>query len=105
MSEVINLMNKNTVVMRFNFDEGVYDIKSEKYMPFQLKGKINKMPEIKNNMTKYEMTQYLINLRKIMMQYCHFYLQEYFLYQGKMQKKYTTYLVMSNYKMKSQKPR
>lgn len=64
MSEAINLMNKNTVVMRFNFDEGVYEIKSEKYMPFQLKGKINKMPEIKNNMTKYEMTQYLIKSQK-----------------------------------------
>ena len=36
MAENINLMNKNTVVLTFNFDEGIYDIKSEKYMPFKL---------------------------------------------------------------------
>lgn len=64
MAENINLMNKNTVVMTFNFDEGIYDIKSEKYMPFQLKGKINKMPDIKDNMSRYEMTQFLIKSQK-----------------------------------------
>lgn len=56
-SEDIILMFGDTQVMRINFDYGVYDILSDKHMPYGLRGQIVKVPEESSNMTKYEKAQ------------------------------------------------
>lgn len=64
MSENFLLMNKNTIVMKINFNEGIYDVLDEKLIPFQLKGKIRPVKQIESNMTKYDLSQIFIAAQK-----------------------------------------
>lgn len=60
----ILLMSKDIVVMKINFDEGIYDILEPKLLPYQLQGKLVEIPELSESPTKYEMTQILRANRK-----------------------------------------
>ncbi len=42
------LMFENIEVMRINFDNGVYDVLSEKHLPYGLRGRLEKVPEIES---------------------------------------------------------
>lgn len=64
MSENFLLMDKDDIVMKINFDEGVYDVLNNNLLPYQLKGKIKSVPLVKNNMSKYELTQIIIAMQK-----------------------------------------
>lgn len=56
-SEDMVLMFGDTQVMRINFDYAIYDILSDKHMPYGLRGKIVEVPEESSSMTKYEKAQ------------------------------------------------
>lgn len=60
----ILLMMKDTVVMRINIDEGKYDILNENLLPWETKGKWRQVPEIKDYMSKYDVTQNLVASRR-----------------------------------------
>lgn len=64
MSKNICLMNKDVKVLTFNFDDAVYNIDSKKYLPYQLRGRIQEMPKLKENLSRYEATQYIIKSQK-----------------------------------------
>ena len=64
MSENFLLMDKDDIVMKINFDEGIYDVLNNSLLPYQLKGKIKSVPLVKNNMSKYELTQIIIAMQK-----------------------------------------
>ncbi len=62
MSENFLLMDKDDIVMKINFDEGIYNVLNNSLLPYQLKGKIKSVPLVKNNMSKYELTQIIIDM-------------------------------------------
>lgn len=62
MSENFLLMNKDDIVMKINFDEGIYNVLNNNLLPYQLKRKIKSVPLVKNNMSKYELTQIIIDM-------------------------------------------
>lgn len=64
MSENFLLMNKDDIVMKINFDEGIQDVLNNNLLPYQLKGKIKSVPLVKNSMSKYELTQIIIAMQK-----------------------------------------
>ena len=64
MSENFLLMDKDDIVMKINFDEGIYDVLNNRLLPYQLKEKIKSVPLVKNNMSKYELTQIIIAMQK-----------------------------------------
>jgi len=64
MSERMLLMHKDDPVMRINVDEGQYEVIDPKHLPFQLKGKITKVPELSAAPSKYEITQMTIAMNK-----------------------------------------
>lgn len=59
MSDVVNtlLMMKDTIVMRFNFDEGIYDVVNPTLLPFQLQSQIEVVPEYHDSMSKSDLKQ------------------------------------------------
>lgn len=50
----ILLMSKDTVVMKINFDEGIYDVACPELLPYQLRGKIIDIPELSGHPSHYE---------------------------------------------------
>lgn len=58
------LMMKDTVIMKINVDEGVYDIINEKYLPWVLKKRIQEPYPEKTSYTKYDIIQMQIIARK-----------------------------------------
>lgn len=62
MSENFLLMDKDDIVMKINFDEGIYNVLNNNLLPYQLKRKIKSVPLVKNNMSKYELTQIIIDM-------------------------------------------
>lgn len=64
MSENFLFMDKDDIVMKINFDEGIYNVLNNSLLPYQLKGKIKSVPLVKNNMSKYELTQIIIAMQK-----------------------------------------
>lgn len=53
------LMMKNTVVMRINFDEGIFDIKEPNLMPFDLRDRFVPMPEEPDYSDKESVKRYM----------------------------------------------
>lgn len=64
MNESFLLMNKDEIVIKVNFDEGIYDVLNDNLLPYQLKGKIRPVQSVEPNMTKYELTQIIIAAQK-----------------------------------------
>lgn len=64
MTKNLILMNKDNIVMNINFDEGIYEVKDDMLLPFQLKGKIQEVPPITDGMSRYEITQSIIASNK-----------------------------------------
>lgn len=64
MSESIQLMMKDTVVLEFDFDNAVYDVKCENLLPFDLRNRIQQVGELPYPATKYEVTQMMLKQRK-----------------------------------------
>lgn len=64
MAANIQLMLKDTVVMEINFDEVLYDVKKPELLPFELRGCIQDIGEVRSNLSKYEVTQMLVKQRK-----------------------------------------
>lgn len=62
MSENFLLMDKDDIVMKIYFDESVYNVLNNSLLPYQLKGKIKSVPLVKNNMSKYKLTQIIIDM-------------------------------------------
>lgn len=48
MSENFLLMDKDDIVMKINFDEGIYNVLNNSLLPYQLKGKELKIQIINN---------------------------------------------------------
>lgn len=58
------LMMKDIEVMRINFDDGRFDVINQKYLPFQLKGKIVNFVSSPNYNNSYNKTQEMLAFRK-----------------------------------------
>lgn len=58
------LMMKNEPVMAINFDETYYHVINENLLPFQLKGKIKRVPDFSEIKSRYDDTQRQIIIRK-----------------------------------------
>lgn len=63
MSKCMELMQKDHVVMRINFDEAIYDIVDEKYLPFPMRNTIRPVPDFSEIHSHYEDTQRQIIIR------------------------------------------
>lgn len=72
MSKDILLMYRDSIVLRVNTDEGIYETIDDFHMPFQLKGKITNVPELNNSPTRYEITQATIAMNKNYQAFEHF---------------------------------
>lgn len=64
MSQNMQLMMKDKVVMEINLDEALYNIKNENLLPFQLKGKFRKIPSYEEIHSKYDDIQRQISINK-----------------------------------------
>ena len=64
MSGTMLLMHKDSVVMRINFYEGEYSIISPNLMPYQLRGKIQKVASFEEIKTKADDTARRIAINK-----------------------------------------
>lgn len=62
--KAFTIMMKDTEVMRVNFDALQYEVLSEKYLPYPIKGKLQKIPSPGNIKTTYDMTQSILAARK-----------------------------------------
>lgn len=58
------LMMKDKAVMRINFDEGIYDVLCPELLPYQLRGKLRRIPDFSEIKTKYDDTQRTIAMNK-----------------------------------------
>ena len=58
------LQCKDIPVLKFNLNEGECDVLDAEHMPFQLRGKLQDIPEIHPGATKYELTQAAIAMNK-----------------------------------------
>lgn len=58
MSESMFLMMKDIPVMEINFEEGIFNVLNELYLPYQLKGRIRKIVEDPNASIAYNRRQY-----------------------------------------------
>lgn len=58
------LMNGNEPVLKFDLESGLFEILNETLLPFTLRGKLRKVPEIVEGASKYELTQSLIAMNK-----------------------------------------
>lgn len=59
MSDML-LMMKDIVVMKINFDEGIYDVVDDKHLPFLLQGALRNAPSYEEDSSKYGETQRMI---------------------------------------------
>ncbi len=57
MADSLQLMMKNEVVMEINFDTAVYNVVSECLMPYQLRGRIQRVPDFTEIRSRYDDTQ------------------------------------------------
>lgn len=58
------LMMKDTAVMRVNFDEGIYDVLCQELIPFELKGKLRRIPDYSEIKSKYDDVQRTVAMNK-----------------------------------------
>lgn len=59
MAKDLLLMFENTVVMRINFDDNVYNVVSDRHLPYGLRGKLRTVGELGSNPTKYERNKFI----------------------------------------------
>ncbi|MCI9337193.1 MAG: hypothetical protein HFH93_06590 [Lachnospiraceae bacterium] len=62
--KAFTIMMKDTEVMKVDFDGLKYEVINEKYLPYQIKGRLKKIPDPRSIKSSYEMTQSLIASRK-----------------------------------------
>lgn len=62
--KAFTIMMKDTEVMRVDFDALMYEVLSEKYLPYPIKGKLQKIPMPNTIKTTYDMTQSILAARK-----------------------------------------
>lgn len=62
--KAFTIMMKDTEVMRVDFDALQYEVLSEKYLPYPIKGKLQKIPAPNTIRTTYDMTQSILAARK-----------------------------------------
>lgn len=62
--KAFTIMMKDIEVMRVDFDALQYEILSEKYLPYPIKGKLQKIPAPNTIRTTYDMTQSILAARK-----------------------------------------
>lgn len=62
--KAFTIMMKDTEVMRVHFDALQYEVLSEKYMPYPIKGKLQKIPAPNTIRTTYDMTRSILAARK-----------------------------------------
>lgn len=60
----IFLMSRDTEILKFNFDEGIYEVLNEKMLPYQLKGRLNRVPDFSEIKTRYDDIQRTIIINK-----------------------------------------
>ena len=58
------IMMKDTAVLRVDFDTLCYEVLNEKYLPYPIKGKLQKIPSPDTIKTAYDMSQSLLAVRK-----------------------------------------
>lgn len=58
------IMRKDTEVVRVDFDNLVYEVINEKYLPYPIRGRLRRAAFAENIRTQYDMTQSLIASRK-----------------------------------------
>ena len=62
--KAFTIMMKDTEVMRVDFDALMYEVLGEKYLPYPIKGKLQKIPAPNTIRTTYDMTQSILAARK-----------------------------------------
>lgn len=62
--KAFTIMMKDTEVMKVDFAALKYEVLNEKYLPYQIRGKLRKIPEIYSIKSAYDMTQSVIAARK-----------------------------------------
>lgn len=62
--KAFTIMMKDTEVMRVDFDVLQYEVLSEKYLPYPIRGKLQKIPAPNTIRTAYDMTQSILAARK-----------------------------------------
>lgn len=62
--KAFTIMMKDIEVMRVDFDALMYEVLSEKYLPYPIKGKLQKIPAPNTIRTTYDMTQSILAARK-----------------------------------------
>lgn len=62
--KAFTIMMKDTEVMRVDFDALMYEVLGEKYLPYPIKGKLQKIPMPNTIKTTYDMTQFILAARK-----------------------------------------
>ena len=63
MSKNMLIICEDNPVLSINFDEGVYDVLREDLLPFSLKGKIKRIPDYSERMSKYDIIRSLNIIR------------------------------------------
>lgn len=58
------LMMKDEVVLRVNMNEDKFIVENEKLLPYLLKNSLQELSEIKEGMSKYDITQHIVKSRK-----------------------------------------
>ena len=56
------IMCKNEPVLHFDLDEGIYEIKNDSLLPYQLRGRLRPIQELKGNSSKYEINEVARNI-------------------------------------------
>ncbi len=62
--KAFTIMQKDSEVMRVDFDNLVYEVINEKYLPYPIRGRLRRATSAENIRTQYDMTQSLIASRK-----------------------------------------
>ena len=62
--KAFTIMMKDIEVMRVDFDALMYEVLSEKYLPYPIKGKLQRIPAPNTIKTTYDMTQSILAARK-----------------------------------------
>ena len=62
--KAFTIMRKDTEVVRVDFDNLVYEVINEKYLPYPIRGRLRRATSAENIRTQYDMTQSLIASRK-----------------------------------------
>ena len=64
MSDALLLMQKDRVVMEINFDEGVYTVVNGKYLPYQLRGRLPRIPDFSEIKSRHDDIQRTVAMNK-----------------------------------------